>query len=85
MAYFHEEYFDGDQAAENADYELNAQYDSVREAYASSELDPYQEGHCNHCFEAMDAGEEPLSFEEWKKSLTERTAWEPADDEDLPF
>ncbi len=29
-----EEYFDGDQAAENADYEFNSQFDYIREANA---------------------------------------------------
>lgn len=37
--------YHGDQAAENADYEFNAQYDDVRERYAG-DIDPDYEMFC---------------------------------------
>jgi len=43
--------------------EFNAQFDSVREAYAASELDPIYEGWCSYCSYCEQEGVEPMSYE----------------------
>jgi hypothetical protein len=55
-----------DLAQEAFEYEANARYDYVREAYAATALDPYEEGYSNYVFDAEDAGEEVLEFADWK-------------------
>ncbi len=54
---------------EHCDYEDNARYDYISEAYAASALDPVYEGYCDDCFGREDAGLPALTFEEYKASL----------------
>jgi hypothetical protein len=42
---YREEFFDGDQAAENASYEFNAQYDAISEMRDPPDNDVYDDGH----------------------------------------
>lgn len=78
------------QFQEDADYEFNAQFDYVREAYAATELDGYHEGYCDYLFECDAHGEEPLEFDAWKATLnTPRAAppatWADYGDDEIPF
>lgn len=80
-----------DRYQEEMDYEFNAQFDYVREAYAATELDPYHEGYCDYLNDCEQEGDDPLGFDDWKASLREvRTAPTPlvmADygDDEIPF
>ena len=78
-----------DPAREELEAEWNAQFDDVRERYASSALDPYHEGYCDYVLDCEHEGEEPLIFDEWKASLTNvRSAPPPPPDygdADIPF
>lgn len=58
-----------DNFQEHCDYEANAQYDYVSEAYAATALDPYYEGYCDYCFECEAHGDEPEDFATWKAGL----------------
>lgn len=71
--------------------EFNAQFDSVREAYAGSALDPIYEGYCSYCDSCEQDGTEPMSYEAF--AARERqpnhvryagVVWTVADDE-IPF
>lgn len=79
-----------DRYQEDADYEFNAQFDYVREAYAATELDAYHEGYCDYLNDCREYGEEPLEFDAWKASLnTPRAAppatWGTYGEDEIPF
>jgi hypothetical protein len=57
---------------EHCDYEANAQFDYISEAYASTALDPFHEGYCDYCSDSEEQGEEPLGFEDWKAREKDR-------------
>lgn len=78
------------QFQEDADYEFNAQFDYVREAYAATALDAYHEGYCDYCFECQEYGEEPLEFDAWKATLNTpraqpRDTWNDYGGDEIPF
>lgn len=62
------------QAQEDAEYELNARYDYVREAYAATALDPYEEGYSDYLFHCEADGVAPLEFAAWKAGLRQPRA-----------
>jgi hypothetical protein len=74
-----------DQLEEHCDYEFNAQYDYIREAYAGTALDPYEEGYSDYLMDSERDGRDPLSFEAWVASLkaAPRSKWD--DDAEIPF
>ena len=59
---------------EHCDYEANARFDYISEAYAATALDPWQEGYCDYAFDAEEAGEEVLGFDDWKARERARQA-----------
>lgn len=74
---------------EHCEYEANAQFDYIREAYASTALDPEYEGYCSYCDDCEQEGVEPLGFDAWRKELR---AYRPApslrtyaDTDEIPF
>jgi hypothetical protein len=76
------------QFIEHCEYEANAQFDYIREAYAASALDPEYEGYCSYCDGCEQEGVEPLGFEAWRKELrAPRPAVMPtyADTDEIPF
>lgn len=84
--------YDYDPIREELEYEWNARYDYVQEAYGASELDPVYEGWCDHCMDCEQTGEDPGTYEEFEASLKTPsryvgTEWiKDADpDEDIPF
>lgn len=69
--------------------EFNAQYDSVREAYAATALDAAYEGYCDYCDDCSQNGTEPKSYDAYRASLR---AYVPAPyiapaygDDEIPF
>ena len=72
--------YHGDQAAENSDYEFNAQYDDVRERYAG-DIDPDYEAFCADQADAQLAREP--DEEGWTYIAPPPIL--PADDNDIPF
>ncbi|UXO93734.1 hypothetical protein Pan1_19 [Pseudanabaena phage Pan1] len=74
---------------EDADYEFNAQFDYVREAYGATELDNSREAYYDYLTECDAYGEEPLEFDAWKAATSMPRAapsmktW--ADDVEIPF
>lgn len=59
---------------EHCDYEANARFDYVSEAFAATALDPWHEGYCDYAFDAEEAGEEVLEFSVWKARQLDRAA-----------
>ena len=75
---------------EHCDYEANARYDYISEAYAASALDPIYEGYCNDCDGRRDEGLLERTLEEFKASLRADRVWaaSPANassGNDIPF
>jgi len=69
---------------EDCEYHFNAQFDYVREAFASTALDPYHEGYCDYLNDCDEGGEKPLDFSDWKASL-KTPGRAPAGWNDIPF
>jgi len=71
--------------------EFNAQYDSVREAYAATQLDPMHEGYCDYLMSCEDAGVKPTPFAQWVVAQNDRrSAASPVmqptyGDDEIPF
>lgn len=78
-----------DHAREELESEWNAQFDDVRERFASSALDPYHEGYSDYVLDCEHEGEEPIDFDDWKAGLaTMSSAPPPPPDygcDDIPF
>lgn len=56
-------------ALQELESEFNAQFDSVREAYAATALDADYEGYCDYCCDCDQNGEEPKSYDDYRASL----------------
>lgn len=56
-------------ALQELESEFNAQYDSVREAYAATALDAAYEGYCDYCNDCDQIGKEPLGFDAYQASV----------------
>lgn len=70
--------------------EFNAQYDSVREAYAATALDATYEGYCDYCNACNQDGTEPQSYDAYRASLRKPHVTAPfrptyAPDEEIPL
>lgn len=75
---------------EHCEYEANAQYDYIREAYAATALDPYQEGYqegySDYVADCVDEGVEPLTFANWSNVQTPPARSAARDDlDEIPF
>lgn len=77
---------------EDQDYELNARYDYVREAFGDMILDNEREAYYDYCDECREEKTEPMSFADWKnaetKSMIARQSWNKDDldnYEEIPF
>lgn len=74
---------------DHCDYEANARYDYISEAYAATALDPWEEGYSDYCFDCEDQGDTPLSFADWKASQQRPLPAPPPltwnDGEEIPF
>lgn len=75
---------------EHCDYEFNARYDYVSEAYAATVLDPHHEGYSDYLMGCEQNGTEPLPFDAYMASLKVARAhpvpaskWD--DNEEIPF
>jgi hypothetical protein len=77
-------------ALQELEAEFNAGFDSVREAYASTALDPAYEGYCDYCNDCSQNNEEPLSFEAYRAKERAFVPAAPfrasyATDDEIPF
>ena len=77
-------------ALQELEDEFNAGFDSVREAYAPTALDPAYESYCDYCADCRENNEEALSFEAYRASLRAFAPAAPfcpvyADDQEIPF
>lgn len=71
---------------EHCEYEANAQYDYICEAYAATALDPYQEGYSDYVADCVDECVEPLTFANWRSAQTPPARPAVRDDWDqIPF
>jgi hypothetical protein len=78
------------QFEEDMEYEFNARFDYISEAYAATVLDGWSEGYCDYCDDCDENGDEPLDFGEWKRREMDRTAATRAcpvgyGDDEIPF
>ncbi len=71
---------------EHCEYEANAQYDYIREAYAATALDPYLEGYSDYVVDCVDGGVEPFAFSDWRSAQTPPARSAARDDlDETPF
>lgn len=77
------------QFQEDAEYEFNAQFDDVRERFASTVLDAYQEGYCDYLNQCEQSGDDPVDFDAWRASLrapgTAPDGWGGLGGDEIPF
>ena len=56
-----------DQFSEDQQYELNARYDYIKEAFGDIETNALSEDYCSYCMECDQDGQSPLEFAHFVK------------------
>ena len=71
---------------EHCEYEANARYDYIHEAYAATALDAWEEAYSDYVFNCAEEDVEPKGFSDWKaevgkaRFVAEQAVWD-----DMPF